>query len=188
MSMPNNDPYRYLCLQGHIYYKWKLPVLMEKRGWGCPEHHFSAQVHSIPVGMGQQRWWIWWIFNICGILSIHKHIELIKWKFAGRGSSCYIQWLYAPFEILLFQQVRSVGKLLGKAGGCLMWELLEEHSTVVSLQQGTSPSMQISPHIDLLCIVTSTQPHSLIFILRRGLLKGHIAPFVSAVQLIKIAA
>lgn len=78
-------------------------------------------------------------------------------------------------------------ELTGETGGCLVYELLEEPSTAVSLQQGTSRSMQISPHINPLCIFTSTQPHSLIFILRRGPLKGHVAPFVGAMLLIKIA-
>lgn len=81
-------------------------------------------------------------------------------------------------------------ELTGETGGCLVYELLEEPSAVVSLQQSTSYSMEISPHIEPLRIFTSTQPHStpLIFILRRGPLKGHVAPFVSAVLLIKIAA
>lgn len=54
----------------------------------------------------------------------------------------------------------------------------------------TSRCVEISPHIGPLCIFTSTQPHStpLKFILRRGPLKGCVAPFVSAVPLIKIAA
>lgn len=74
------------------------------------------------------------------------------------------------------------------AGGCLVFELFEEPSTAFTLQLGTSCSVEISPHIGPLCTFTSTQPHStpLNFILRRGALKGHVAPFASAVLLIKI--
>lgn len=77
-----------------------------------------------------------------------------------------------------------------EAGGCLVFELFEEPSTAFTLQLGTPCSVEISPHIGPLCTFTSTQPHStpLNFILRRGPLKGHIAPFASAVLLIKIGA
>lgn len=77
-----------------------------------------------------------------------------------------------------------------ETGGCLVFELFEEPSTAFTLQLGTSCSVEISPHIGPLCTFTSTQPHStpVNFILRRGPLKGHVAPFVSAVLLIKIGA
>lgn len=77
-----------------------------------------------------------------------------------------------------------------ETGGCLVFELFEEPSTAFTLQLGTSCSVETSPHIGPLCTFTSTQPHStpLNFILRRGPLKGHVAPFVSAVLLIKIGA
>lgn len=83
-----------------------------------------------------------------------------------------------------------VEELTGETGGWLVYELFEEPSTAVAHQQGTSCSMEISPHIGPLCIFTSTQPHStpLNFILRRGPLKGCVASFVSAMLLIKIAA
>lgn len=123
-------------------------------------------------------------FNFSSIpLKLLRFLSLVY----SQHQKCNVR--VSLFKVVAFQLL-VLEELTGETGGCLVYEFFEEPSTAVTLQQGTSCSVEISPHIGPLCIFTSTQPHStpLKFILRRGPLKGHVAPFVSVMLLIKIAA
>lgn len=132
--------------------------------------------------------------NVCKCLFLHKsqHCTSEASRLSDAGFTCDV---YAPkvqSHGFTLQSWSFSGAHFGRVetGGCLVFELFEEPSTAFTLQLGTSCAVEISPHIGPLCTFTSTQPHStpLNFILRRGPLEGHIAPFVSVVLLIKIGA
>lgn len=164
------------------------PKTLLKNLWTVPEPRHMPMLLS----WDKNRWTLQWTVGFRSMLTVKEAETFSPLGLTATGFITNFYMLKVQSHGFALQSwsfsVVHFGK--GETGGCLVFELFEGPSTAVTLQMSTSCSVEISPHIGPLCTFTSTQPYSTLlnFILRRGPLKGCIAPFVNAVLLIKIAA